>query len=873
MTENYIIKISDKSATLESVGGKGVSLSRLINQGLPVPDGFHVTTDAYRRFTSQNDLQKKILNALEEVNESKPSTMEQVSQKIRNLFDQAIIPAEVAEAISYAYKNMLNGDQPVAVRSSATAEDQPDFSFAGQQESFLNVIGSDDLLEAVKKCWASLWTARAIGYRIKNKVAPESLAMAVVVQKLVDADASGILFTANPITGIQEEVYINAGWGLGEAVVGGLVTPDTLIMDKKSGEITQRDTSHKETMSARSVRGTEERPVPQELRSIPVLDDSKARELFQMSLEIEKIYNQPMDIEWAIANGQIAILQARPITSLPEASAPTQIDWKLPDPDGQYLRTSVVDFMPSPLSPLFRTLGLSSLDPALHSLIEWIGKSEVEGMLENLFVTINGYAYFRAKYSRREWTWMLVRMLPNFPRMLREGITYWREVTRPEYLHTTRKWKTKSLDQLSPNDLLTGVDEIQRAAFKLLGSLMAGTLGAAAGSEGLFTNIYNKYIKREGDPDATAFLMGYDSTPIQAEKSLFDLARWISQQEDIMTLMLEVSAQDLEKQIKQEHVPDGVSPENWRAFKDRLGSHFDGFGHIIYDLDYSQPLPVDDPSPMINTMKMYLRNEGKNPYDRQRKLEEQRIQSVRETRDRLRGVRLWTFNKSLSWAQRQAEVREDSIADIGLGYPQLRVMLLELGSRIAEAGGIQEAEQIFWLEKSEVEDMIAALERNQPLENRLNVIEERIYEWNLANQVTPPPMLPPRDKYLGFDADTWFAASEEDQVGNTLKGVPASSGSVSGRARVLHDPDEFDLMRPGDILVAEITTPAWTPLFAMASGVVTDIGGPLSHGSIVAREYGIPAVLGTGIATKRIRSGQTITVDGSAGTVELLNEN
>jgi len=229
----------------------------------------------------------------------------------------------------------------------------------------------------------------------------------------------------------------------------------------------------------------------------------------------------------------------------------------------------------------------------------------------------------------------------------------------------------------------------------------------------------------------------------------------------------------------------------------------------------------------------------------------------------------WAFEKSLRWAQSLAEVREDALGGIGLGYPIIRRLLGELGQRMVRAGGLEAPDEIYWLEKAEVEQAVERLEQGEALENLVEKVQERMRFWKKAKASTPPPMLPPKKKYLGLNTTIWLAESEANLRGVTLKGVPASPGKVRARARVLHGIEDFAKMRAGEVLVAGTTTPAWTPLFAMAAGVVTDIGGPLSHGSIVAREYGIPAVMGTGLATKRIQDGQMITVDGNAGTVSL----
>ncbi len=236
MIESYIKHFSDTNATLDNVGGKGASLVRLAASGLPVPDGFNVTTAAYLQFVSENNLQAAINDALAIVDLTQPSILENVSTQIRDQFLVGQIPPLVANAILESYAALPGSNPAVAVRSSATAEDLPEASFAGQQETYLNVSGPDDLLKAVKKCWASLWTGRAIGYRARRGISPEQVALAVVIQLLVPAEAAGILFTANPLNGRRDQAVINASWGLGEAVVSGAVTPDTIISRKIDGQ-------------------------------------------------------------------------------------------------------------------------------------------------------------------------------------------------------------------------------------------------------------------------------------------------------------------------------------------------------------------------------------------------------------------------------------------------------------------------------------------------------------------------------------------------------------------------------------------------------------------------------------------------------------
>jgi pyruvate,water dikinase len=274
---------------------------------------------------------------------------------------------------------------------------------------------------------------------------------------------------------------------------------------------------------------------------------------------------------------------------------------------------------------------------------------------------------------------------------------------------------------------------------------------------------------------------------------------------------------------------------------------------------------------MVETIKLYLRGEGTNPYERQQSLESGRVEATERVLGRIKGLKRWALSTTLRWAQSLAQERESGLADIGLGYPVLHRIVRELGGRLVDAQTVERSEDVFWLREEELEEAVAALERGEPSPSMAARIQERRAFARAAARATPPPVLPPsKRRVLGISVDAMVAVDESSQVGHTIKGAGTSIGQVTAPACVLHGPEDFSQMRPGSVLVAKTTTPAWTPLFAMAAAVVTDIGGPLSHGSIVAREYGIPAVMGTGVATKRIQNGQMIAVDGGQGTVELL---
>jgi rifampicin phosphotransferase len=376
-------------------GGKGANLGELSRAGLPVPPGLVVTTRAYDAFVEVSDIKGEVVALASVPRAEDPAGFEEVSEGIRALFSGGKVPLEMADEIRAAYQELgEDGQTAVAVRSSATAEDLAGASFAGQQDTYLNVRGAEALLEAVKNCWASLWTARAMAYRTRQSIAPETVSLAVVVQRMVESEAAGVMFTANPSNGRRNELTISAAWGLGESVVSGTVTPDSIVVEKGSGRVLSRETADKGVMTVYTEEGTAERPVPEAQRLEPVLDDEMAAALARYGATIEHHYGTPQDIEWALAGGEFFIVQSRPITSLPEPMADPPTDWSVPVPKGTYWRASIVEQMPDPLSPLFADLAYGSVPRSLDKLIEELMGSGVFREGDIAFPTVNGYAYY-----------------------------------------------------------------------------------------------------------------------------------------------------------------------------------------------------------------------------------------------------------------------------------------------------------------------------------------------------------------------------------------------------------------------------------------------------------------------------------------------
>ncbi len=852
MMKSYTLPLSDPHADIETVGGKGMSLAKLANAGLPVPAGFHVTTEAYGQFVAEHKLQGQILEAASNTISDQPAALEEASSRIEKIFTKNEMPDDIGRAIRQAYAKLGEGDIPVAVRSSATAEDLPEMSFAGQQETYLNMRGEAMVLDAVKRCWASLWTARAISYRSRHKIAHQHVSIAVVVQTLVPADAAGILFTANPLTGAPNQMMINAAWGLGEAIVGGHVTPDTLVVDKSNGKVLENKISKKDVMTIRTAEGTREEQVPGNLRNKAVLSLAQTAELARFGIQIETLYKLPMDIEWAIHKDSIFILQARPITALPEPP----LEWKTPYPNPLLVRGSSIDLVPDAVSPLFITLGLPILSKVFDDMYE-----VVMGLRQGdrpIFQVINNYIFIC--FPRRSKFWKYMKAHVSTAGKLFE---YGREKAKEAHIkceEIVTRWRQQDLTAMKAANLLAGARELFGIAAEYLNISVDEPIPQSNFSYYSFQIFYTIFVKRKADPPVEAFLLGLETIPMRAEKSLFNLAKLLFARLELVDYLKRTPSREIWKALQTDPIPAPLSGEFAAGFH----AHLAEFGHLTYDLDFRNPVPADQPETLLDALKIYLSGKGSDPHARQAAQAQIRQQAEQAILQRSGLLQKKWFKKLLASAQQWAIHRENAIANIGLPYPQIRRVLHELGRRIASGGAITLAEDIYWLEADELGELVGCMDENKTLRNLDAEVEARKRFMNRACKAEPPVVLP--ENHLM--AKMYSPKKPEKHL---LRGKGTSAGQVTAPACVLRGPDDFNQMHPGDVLVAVATTPAWTPLFAMASAVVTDIGGPLSHSSIVAREYGIPAVMATGVATRRIHTGQMITVDGSSGTVKLLD--
>ena len=938
----YTTPLDTTNDALEVVGGKGRSLAKLANAGFNVPGGFQVTTAAYRRFVESNDLQDKIVVLAKPVLKNRRVSFEEASQGIRALFAEHELNADIAEEIGAAY-GALEGAPAVAVRSSATAEDLPGLSFAGQQETYLNVRGRDAVKAAVKDCWASLWTTQAISYRHQNGIDQDSVAMAVVAQVMVPSEVSGILFTANPATGERSEMIINASFGLGEAVVGGLVTPDTYVVDKNTFETKETMIGPKEQQTvADGEQGTKMADVDAADREKSSLSDAMLNELAETAVSIEALYDgTPQDIEWAFSGGRLSLLQSRPITNLPVQ--PIELEW-VPRPPAKYLsRRQIVENMPDPICPLFEELYLTEgLESPRKGRSMMIGGGPI-------FVTLNGYAYQRFDWPQlfagrkdkekpkeiaesdieaAEYEEVRARSERDMRRRLAErkqaqqlgqseidikmfaeslsdedraafdawvrqqpadGLarrvtipesdnpTYtafnntavndrqlkeWHDVTRPRLVGIGAKWREVDPSTASDETLLEGIREMGIEEGYYWSSNSGHTFGVAKSTDDQF-----QCFLRETLPDdhfiSGQFLSGIESKTMQANADMFEIAKLVRANEDLTYLVIVTPSKFLMDALKARNDSADVL--------DALDAYLESYGHQGYSLDFMEPTQVEDPSALFATLRAMVQDPDYDPKSQAVRATNVRDDKYAEISELLDGLEYWQFRFRYWLARRYNYIREAVAFHFGYTWSVLRPMAHELGRRMVDAGTIGRYDDTYFLVAAELERAIVARKRGEALPELGQLAAERRELREARKRHHPPGTLPAEAsniKGIAFK-ETQIA---NDKSSDTMRGFPVSSGRVTAPASVILGPADFDQMAPGSILVSPLTTPAWTQLFAHAAGLVTDMGSILAHGSIVAREYGIPAVLGVGTGTVRIKHGQMLTIDGDVGTVVLHEE-
>jgi rifampicin phosphotransferase len=816
---------------LAVVGGKGANLGELVRAGFPVPPGFVVTTAAYDRFVMLNGLGETITRTLHEAHGT--------GAAIRAAFEGAPIPAEIEQVILAAYQQLGRG--PVAVRSSATAEDLPGAAFAGQQDTYLNIVGGNAVLGAIRHCWASLWSDRAIAYRERLGLDQQTVKIAVVVQRILAAEAAGVLFTANTVTGARDEIVIDASPGLGEAVVSGQVTPDHFILRKRrwGWSVAQRQMGRREVIiRARAGGGTEHIETPA-TADVPSLPDRYLRQLARIGVAIQRHFSAPQDVEWAWAEGQLFILQARPITALPEP-APR------PSRPVQMLAGIFAEILPVRPYPLeMTTWGPALLLSALLApILRLLGLTAP--IVEQLFVEEDGVVVqFSSKLHIRP----TLRILTAPVRLLRLARRYdpahWQaDPLLAEAQSQARALESHDLRALTREGLLATVREAPAIPRLTLGELRLRYFPRAALIIGRLRLAL--VLLQRTDLFGTLLFSGVETKVLETIRALEALAARIRSDPALADAFASHEARALWAAL--EGLPLG------RAFLKELRAFLDHYGHreAGATLLVSQSTWKDSPEVVLGMLKG-LAVTPPSPEAERPAWEAARDELLVHPLLRFRPLRS-AFLGTLVKARCFPQLREDTRFYAMLPLPVLRRTLREFGRRLVGIGVLDVPMDVFHFKLDELGGVGGTWPPPPHLTNELRALVARRKEKRDALGSTP--LVDPR-----------LYRQPEPGGDVLLRGMAGSPGVAEGPARIIRDSSAFDKLRAGDVLVAPYTNPAWTPLFQRAIAVVVDTGGAASHAAIVVPEYGIPAVMGTIDGTQRLTDDQHVQVDGNRGLV------
>ncbi|MGZ3147501.1 PEP/pyruvate-binding domain-containing protein [Lentzea chajnantorensis] len=804
------------------VGGKAANLGELTRAGLPVPQGFCVTTDAYRAVAGAG------------------APAGTTPGNARRTVLETPVPQEIRDAVVAAYRG-LGDDVPVAVRSSATAEDLPFASFAGQQDTFLNVVGEDAVVDAVRRCWASLWTGRAVSYRETNGIDHRTTYLAVVVQRMVQSAVSGVLFTANPVTGTRDQVVIDASPGLGEAVVSGAVNPDHFVVD--GTEIVQRRPGDKRFL-IRSLPGGGTEHVEVDAADGPCLTDDQVHALAELGRRTQAHYGSPQDVEWAIdAAGALHLTQARPITTL----------FPLPENNKAghaYFCFSLAQGLERPITPMgravFREIAGSAFeivigDPASQSYVE-VG--------ERIFFDVT--KVLRSRVGREFVTRLLGVMEARSAEVLRGLFDDPRfAVTSSSPMPALRRVLRLARRFHAPQTVLRALADPEKAA-RGARALEREVLEKAAGLtvEQALRQCVVPVLPRLAPTALAGFaLLGLVGKVVDVRPG--ELQAVLRGLPNNVTTEMDLAMWDLAREIRRD-------PAALRQFRNgerpaALDAFLAKWGHrAVAEIDLGLPRWSDDPAHVIGVVRnLLLLEDADAAPDAVFARGAAEAEAMIETLARRSWGRGWFVRFALRRTRVLAGLREHPKYLVITLFGVLRERIARAGADLVAQGRLRAADDVFFLNFEEL--------RSTQGDLREVVARRReVYDREMRRRHIPRVLLSD-----GTDAE---AVHHGTAVEGDLVGTPASAGTVTGAARVVMDPVGAHL-EPGEILVAPSTDPGWTPLFLTAGGLVMEMGGANSHGAVVAREYGIPAVVGVREAVTRIRTGDRITVDGSTGAV------
>ncbi len=867
-----------------AVGPKATSIIRLSRLGFAAPAGFCITGTAFREHLEQNNLTARIKSDLDKLTKTGPGFKTEILSSLRQAIINVPLIPEIQQEIEKHYRT-LNADR-VAVRSSCIAEDLPGHSFAGQYDTYLGIANLKDCIEAVKKCWASLWTLRAYEYRERNGFDHLKINMAVIVQSLIPADTSGVVFTADPVTGRRASIVIEACFGLGEALVSGKVTPDRFVVDKKKLKLLSSTISNKKIEGVLDADGTvKENALLNEKSNSSSLDKKQIKQLTKLAKKIEAEFGCPQDIEWAICKKEIYLLQSRPITALPpEKSWEDRQIWcnnpakeVIPDVVTPATSSVIERMLDDFIGPVFRSLCMDRGNHPIYGLVAgrlyfnaniWGAVfRDIPGAKSLDFMSMTGSHKGLQQVVERLQTasdedlpnlkfrrfrfflkipLIIIRALRSTPERGRRILT--KVEARNE------EWARLDVTILSTEQIIIHIQELIVDFSGLLGHVLYlfSVLAALPVLDMVCTRWFSDSSINTGE-----LLAGLgDMADAVAGLDLWRLAVAADASAEVKDLILSNDDWGEIESTLSQNDSGREFLKNWSKFMARHGHHCRG------EIELYNQRWFEKPDYILKLVRSYINQIGKiDPVQNHTEHAQQRCQLEQQCHRQLGNpIKRMIFNHLLIRFQKGSVFRENVKSEVIKLLTTMRKMLIELGKRLSEKGVLENQDDIFFLQLEE----IAPVTQGKADFDIHQVVTARRAQYDKNSLITPPDAVFGKFDPENFTPDIW------DEQMELLNGLAVSLGVATGKARVILRADTEEQLLAGEILVAPFTDPGWTPYFVTAAAIVMDQGGVISHGSIVAREYGIPAVVNVEIGTKTIKTGQTIQVDGNSGVVKIL---
>jgi rifampicin phosphotransferase len=887
---------------LAQVGGKGANLGEMVRAGFSVPPGFCVKSESYERFLGVNGLKGPIEEISATIDFRDLGDVEEKTARIRDIITAARIPDGAVAEITAAYEELREGNEPalVAVRSSVVTKDLARSSFPGQMDTFYNLRGIGEVLASVRQCWASVWSARAASTMHTLRIDPSRIVIAPVVQRMVPSEVSGVLFTADPIRGNPEEMLMDAAFGLGEAVVSGSLTPDHYVISKQSLQVLSKTVGCKRfklELDADKGMGSRKVLLSDAEADRECLEPAQVRELAALGVAVEEYFGEPQDVEWAYSKGKLFLLQSRKIAGLVGGALQgdsegwvSEFDTTIKDPPDVYSSANISEVMPGVLTPLSMD-AVKSCDYAFWKINQDVGLIDEpfpEGTRDLLFIGLfNGRLHLNIstfsrilskipgasaadtdrpipvdeRFVQPEDGKLSPRRILFLAKVLAKGLRLRRQAPKEldrltlQLHRRIAESQARDFSQMDLEDFAELLEQKSREGREII-TLHILNSQLAPAYYGTLRKLARSWLGDETGAFSARLVTGL-ATMESAKPAfgIYRLYRFVVDSPALMKLFRENRSQEILARLK-----NGQERET-TEFNQRLDAFLKEYGYrAVAEAEMRAPSWDEDPSFVLSMIQNYVRaGSVEDPASIQ---ERQRKDREAATQEALSNLSL-SKRRIFQWVLKEACIflaaRENGKALTILGLHDLKKTLRVLSKRLLEKGMLKDPDDIYFLT---MEELIAYC-RSEKID-----VSSRIPRRKEEHERNKTVHLP--ETFTGRPVPI----QHEEKVTPTrvLKGLPVSPGRVTGPARVIMDPREDAQLEEGEILVAPVTDIGWTPLFILAKGLVVDIGGLLSHGSIVAREYGIPGVLNVMVGTKLIRTGQIITVDGAKGEVLLHGE-